>query len=412
MSTASQQDLKQEQTEPQRAQEQWGAKWLSLHYPEIEARFSNAKTNEVIVFDLRAKRGVDAKRADVDGVVAAATKHSRKPLHKLVRHFEKALDFPASYGESALKRILNGAKGVTMLLFCVGDSPEEAELPDYWHSVAGITVETAMRTRSDILEKQRMRDAGVESTPQGDMEFTDVHRNRSKCGHCGSPSAKLSCAACEQVRYCDRSCQKAHWPSHKGPCKKRREATARLEEMNRRMGSMTTGHDTTKLMSDDAIEALGTEEQQEVFLQRFDEFKSKFVEHGFLSDIAFKARLEKFTGSFGDDAETCARKGRALTRKIRIHLDHSDYLDFVQRRLQKRGGKVNLAIFLFDDSDVPDMIKNGMVNKTCAKMYGDIFDQIDPKTHFIFTLTDRNLGPMVDATILVPWEWRRNLRKR
>ena len=96
MSTASQQDLKQEQTEPQRAQEQWGAKWLSLHYPEIEARFSNAKTNEVIVFDLRAKRGVDAKRADVDGVVAAATKHSRKPLHKLVRHFEKALDFPAS----------------------------------------------------------------------------------------------------------------------------------------------------------------------------------------------------------------------------------------------------------------------------------------------------------------------------
>ena len=26
------------------------------------------------------------------------------------------------------------------------------------------------------------------------------------------------CSGCEDARYCDEACQRAHWPKHKGPC--------------------------------------------------------------------------------------------------------------------------------------------------------------------------------------------------
>lgn len=71
---------------------------------------------QVVIFDLRVVRGDDAWEKDARAVVDAATKHSRKPLHKLVRrppasvagdggphlspksagHFDKQLGFPQS----------------------------------------------------------------------------------------------------------------------------------------------------------------------------------------------------------------------------------------------------------------------------------------------------------------------------
>ncbi|KAF8582529.1 hypothetical protein K439DRAFT_142344 [Ramaria rubella] len=41
-----------------------------------------------------------------------------------------------------------------------------------------------------------------------------------KCSHCGNPSAMLKkCTRCAKARYCDASCQRAHWSEHKKVCK-------------------------------------------------------------------------------------------------------------------------------------------------------------------------------------------------
>ncbi|KAF5340216.1 hypothetical protein D9611_007973 [Ephemerocybe angulata] len=40
-----------------------------------------------------------------------------------------------------------------------------------------------------------------------------------RCSHCGNPSASLKkCSGCEKARYCDGTCQKAHWAEHKKRC--------------------------------------------------------------------------------------------------------------------------------------------------------------------------------------------------
>ncbi|KAI0938601.1 hypothetical protein AcV5_000242 [Taiwanofungus camphoratus] len=40
-----------------------------------------------------------------------------------------------------------------------------------------------------------------------------------RCTWCGNPSAVLrKCSGCGQTRYCDTSCQKAHWGEHKRAC--------------------------------------------------------------------------------------------------------------------------------------------------------------------------------------------------
>jgi hypothetical protein len=40
------------------------------------------------------------------------------------------------------------------------------------------------------------------------------------CAQCGQLGAKNLCTQCQQVCYCDRECQRAHWPQgavHPGP---------------------------------------------------------------------------------------------------------------------------------------------------------------------------------------------------
>ena len=49
--------------------------------------------------------------------------------------------------------------------------------------------------------------------------MTDACRQAIRvCAYCGEP-ARLLCAACRSVRYCDISCQRKHWKEcHKGEC--------------------------------------------------------------------------------------------------------------------------------------------------------------------------------------------------
>ena len=39
------------------------------------------------------------------------------------------------------------------------------------------------------------------------------------CGNCGDGGLK-ACTSCRLVKYCDRDCQRRHWPTHKSDCKR------------------------------------------------------------------------------------------------------------------------------------------------------------------------------------------------
>eukprot|EP01113_Clastostelium_recurvatum_P001518 TRINITY_DN10619_c0_g1_i1.p1 TRINITY_DN10619_c0_g1~~TRINITY_DN10619_c0_g1_i1.p1 ORF type:complete len:347 (-),score=55.87 TRINITY_DN10619_c0_g1_i1:13-987(-) len=38
------------------------------------------------------------------------------------------------------------------------------------------------------------------------------------CGNCGMEAKGMKCSRCKKVYYCDRECQKVHWPAHKKTC--------------------------------------------------------------------------------------------------------------------------------------------------------------------------------------------------
>jgi MYND finger len=42
----------------------------------------------------------------------------------------------------------------------------------------------------------------------------------------------LSCSSCQQTSYCDRDCQKNHWPLHKIRCQKMKNAKQAAIEQN------------------------------------------------------------------------------------------------------------------------------------------------------------------------------------
>ncbi|GFT37523.1 ankyrin repeat and MYND domain-containing protein 2 [Trichonephila clavipes] len=40
----------------------------------------------------------------------------------------------------------------------------------------------------------------------------------SRCATCGDPFGKKKCSTCKSVYYCDKTCQKLHWFTHKTQC--------------------------------------------------------------------------------------------------------------------------------------------------------------------------------------------------
>src|SRR5579872_5115623 len=52
---------------------------------------------------------------------------------------------------------------------------------------------------------------------------TQVSYNTYACGSCNKTAEKLQkCTGCYFILYCDRDCQKKHWPKHKLVCQQKK----------------------------------------------------------------------------------------------------------------------------------------------------------------------------------------------
>ncbi len=64
------------------------------------------------------------------------------------------------------------------------------------------------------IEQQKVSDPGSVILAQGESASESLH----PCAHCTQPGACQRCKRCGVAEYCDRQCQKAHWPVHKETC--------------------------------------------------------------------------------------------------------------------------------------------------------------------------------------------------
>ena len=66
-----------------------------------------------------------------------------------------------------------------------------------------------------IIKKKNASSSVLREARKGPVEV-------KPCGYCGK-AASLLCAKCKNVAYCDATCQRAHWPTHKAVCVKPEE---------------------------------------------------------------------------------------------------------------------------------------------------------------------------------------------
>jgi hypothetical protein len=51
------------------------------------------------------------------------------------------------------------------------------------------------------------------------LKFLKKSMNLNNCGFCGSENPQSKCSGCKSIHYCNRSCQKSDWSTHKKICK-------------------------------------------------------------------------------------------------------------------------------------------------------------------------------------------------
>ena len=94
----------------------------------------------------------------------------------------------------------------------LGREPTEEELTE---AMRGAMQTTEFRFRAATAQlRQAPAPGGAPLPPQQQRQ----PQAAAACAACGAADAGMMCGRCRGVRYCGRSCQGAHWRTHRSAC--------------------------------------------------------------------------------------------------------------------------------------------------------------------------------------------------
>ena len=398
------------------------ALWLAQRMDKLEAKCCSMQdtAQDVLLVDIRTRRGVELATLDADAVVREATAWSHAEPRPLVSHLAKdypeGKGYPEAYARPEVTRVLEeyaakncssrGFKDV-LVIACIGDIPPRRGQrlpPNFSHRFTCVTLRSLMFLREAIINGQKP-DGVKKSFQPSTPDMLRTREERHVCDYCGKADdgSMKKCNGCKQVRYCGRDCQKQGWRAHKPQCRKYQQAAANVDRLSRRFGEnnlLPAGRDCVKNLSEAGLDGVPSE-QVEAFGDEIQEFGDHMINPGgpqLLSDQAAKLRYTKFSREgFGDSAEVVMQKGRAGTRKIYCEMDYAGFRDFIARAYSPdSGSRVHARILWFDEADIRQLWRTGTFMDPVLKRLLNSPD-FDPRTHFLVRFEDKAIGPMASA---------------
>ena len=398
------------------------ALWLAQRMDKLEAKCCSMQdtAQDVLLVDLRTRRGVELATLDADAVVREATAWSHAEPRPLVSHLAKdypeGKGYPEAYARPEVTRVLEeyaakncssrGFKDV-LVIACIGDIPPRRGQrlpPNFSHRFTCVTLRSLMFLREAIINGQKP-DGVKKSFQPSTPDMLRTREERHVCDYCGKADdgSMKKCNGCKQVRYCGRDCQKQGWRAHKPQCRKYQQAAANVDRLSRRFGEnnlLPAGRDCVKNLSEAGLDGVPSE-QVEAFGDEIQEFGDHMINPGgpqLLSDQAAKLRYTKFSREgFGDSAEVVLQKGRAGTRKLYCEIDYAGFRDFIARAYSPdSGSRVHARILWFDEADIRQLWRTGTFMDPVLKRLLNSSD-FDPRTHFLVRFEDKAIGPMASA---------------
>ena len=194
------------------------ALWLAQRMDKLEAKCCSMQdtAQDVLLVDLRTRRGVELATLDADAVVREATAWSHAEPRPLVSHLAKdypeGKGYPEAYARPEVTRVLEeyaakncssrGFKDV-LVIACIGDIPPRRGQrlpPNFSHRFTCVTLRSLMFLREAIINGQKP-DGVKKSFQPSTPDMLRTREERHVCGYCGKADdgTMKTCAACNQV---------------------------------------------------------------------------------------------------------------------------------------------------------------------------------------------------------------------
>jgi ankyrin repeat and MYND domain-containing protein 2 len=196
---------------------------IALNLQQYGIVSENYKTVESVL-DLMAEREMKRKN-DINELMAFKYHYLSWIVKEIIKcrdHFQ-ARNSKTDYLEMFIKRVLKQNKEGQMdyveltLRECVREFPFR-ECTIFQQVVRQLADKENQLTALEVL-KQAIN---------GQRSFQDLNLF---CSTCGDEKPDKKCSKCKEVQYCDRECQRLHWPIHKKECA-RLSSTAQVPPAN------------------------------------------------------------------------------------------------------------------------------------------------------------------------------------